>query len=77
MAWLVASPMFDTGGILATLATVWGGGTHVIMPRFDPDLAIDLIEREEVAHTLLVPTMLAATPRLSWAGRRTSAHCGT
>lgn len=30
------------------------------MPRFDPDLALDLIEREAVTHTLLVPTMLAA-----------------
>jgi long-chain acyl-CoA synthetase len=58
--WLVASPMFHTGGILATLATVWAGGTHVIMPRFDPGLAVDLIEREGVTHTLLVPTMLAA-----------------
>jgi len=58
--WLVASPMFHTGGILATLATVWAGGTHVIMPRFDPDLTVDLIEREAVTHTLLVPTMLAA-----------------
>ncbi len=58
--WLVASPMFHTGGIIGTLATVWGGGTHVIMPRFDPDLAVDLIEREQVTHTLLVPTMLAA-----------------
>jgi long-chain acyl-CoA synthetase len=58
--WLVASPMFHTGGILATLATVWAGGTHVIMPRFDPDLAVDFIEREAVTHTLLVPTMLAA-----------------
>jgi long-chain acyl-CoA synthetase len=57
--WLVASPMFHTGGILATLATVWAGGAHVIMPRFDPDLAVDLIEREAVTHTLLVPTMLA------------------
>jgi len=57
--WLVASPMFHTGGILATLATVWAGGTHVIMPRFEPDLAVDLIEREAVTHTLLVPTMLA------------------
>jgi long-chain acyl-CoA synthetase len=57
--WLVASPMFHTGGILATLATVWAGGTHVIMPRFDPGLAIDLIEREAVTHTLLVPSMLA------------------
>jgi long-chain acyl-CoA synthetase len=59
--WLVASPMFHTGGILAALATVWAGGTHVIMPRFDPELAVDLIEREAVTHTLLVPTMLAAT----------------
>jgi long-chain acyl-CoA synthetase len=58
--WLVASPMFHTGGILATLATVWAGGTHVIMPRFEPDLSVDLIEREAVTHTLLVPTMLAA-----------------
>jgi long-chain acyl-CoA synthetase len=30
------------------------------MPRFDPELAVDLIEREAVTHTLLVPTMLAA-----------------
>jgi long-chain acyl-CoA synthetase len=57
--WLVASPMFHTGGIIGTLATVWAGGTHVIMPRFDPDQAVDLIEREAVTHTLLVPTMLA------------------
>jgi long-chain acyl-CoA synthetase len=58
--WLVASPMFHTGGIIATLATVWAGGAHIIMPRFDPDPAVDLIEREAVTHTLLVPTMLAA-----------------
>jgi long-chain acyl-CoA synthetase len=58
--WMIASPMFHTGGIIGTLATVWAGGTHVIMPRFDPDLAVDLIEREAVTHTLLVPTMLAA-----------------
>ncbi len=65
--WLVASPMFHTGGIIATLATVWAGGTHVIMPAFDPDLALDLIEREAVTHTLLVPTMLAraATAQLA------------
>jgi long-chain acyl-CoA synthetase len=58
--WLVASPMFHTGGTIAMLATVWAGGTHVMMPAFDPDLALDLIKRERVTHTLLVPTMLAA-----------------
>jgi long-chain acyl-CoA synthetase len=58
--WLVASPMFHTGGTIAVIATVWSGGTHVLMPSFDADLALDLIEREGVTHTLLVPTMLAA-----------------
>jgi long-chain acyl-CoA synthetase len=32
----------------------------VIMPKFSPGLALDLIEGEAVTHTLLVPTMLAA-----------------
>jgi long-chain acyl-CoA synthetase len=59
--WLVASPMFHTGGTIGMLSTVWGGGSHVLMPSFDPDLALDLIEREAITHTLLVPTMLAAT----------------
>ena len=68
--WLVASPMFHTGGIIGTLATVWAGGTHIIMPRFDPDLAIDLIEREAVTHTLLVPTMLAAAAQAQLARPR-------
>jgi long-chain acyl-CoA synthetase len=68
--WLVASPMFHTGGVIGTLATVWGGGTHVVMPRFDPDLALDLIEREAVTHTLLVPTMLAAAARAQLARPR-------
>ena len=68
--WLVASPMFHTGGIIGTLATVWAGGTHVIMPKFDPDLALDLIEREAVTHTLLVPTMLAAAAQAQLARPR-------
>jgi long-chain acyl-CoA synthetase len=58
--WLVSSPMFHTGGTIAMIATVWSGGRHVMMPSFDPDLALDLIEHEGVTHTLLVPTMLAA-----------------
>jgi long-chain acyl-CoA synthetase len=58
--WLVSSPMFHTGGTIAMIATVWSGGTHVMMPSFEPNLALDLVERERVTHTLLVPTMLAA-----------------
>jgi long-chain acyl-CoA synthetase len=48
--WLVSSPMFHTGGTIAMMATVWSGGRHVMMPSFEPDLALDLIEREGVTH---------------------------
>ena len=68
--WLVASPLFHTGGTIAVLATVWAGGRHVIMPSFNPDLALDLIEREAVTHTLLVPTMLAAATSVQLASPR-------
>lgn len=61
--WMIASPMFHTGGILAVMATVWGAGTHVLLPTFEPDKAIDLIADRGVTHTLLVPTMLAAAAR--------------
>lgn len=61
--YLVCSPMFHTGGVLAVMSTVWAGGSHVIMPLFDPDSACDLIEQQRVTHTLMVPTMLAAAAK--------------
>jgi long-chain acyl-CoA synthetase len=68
--WLVASPLFHTGGTIAVLATIWAGGRHVIMPSFKPDLALDLIEQEAITHTLLVPTMLAAATSAQFASPR-------
>ncbi|MBK7723094.1 MAG: AMP-binding protein [Austwickia sp.] len=61
--WLVCSPMFHTGGTLAITATVWAGGTNVILPVFHPDHALDHIEQYKITHTLMVPTMLAAAVR--------------
>ena len=58
-------------------ATVWAGGTHVIMPRFDPGLAIDLIEREALTHTPPSPACWRWRPTRSSPGRGTSARCGT
>lgn len=68
--WMISSPMFHTGGILAVMSTVWGGGSHVILPAFDPEKALDLIQSEGVTHTLLVPTMLAAAARAQMANPR-------
>lgn len=59
-SWLLAAPLFHAAGSIAVLATVWQGGRHVVLPAFDPCAALDLIERERVTATLVVPTMLAA-----------------
>jgi long-chain acyl-CoA synthetase len=58
--WLAAAPMFHAAGSFAVLATVWHGGSHVVLPAFDPAAGLDLVAREGVTDTLVVPTMLAA-----------------
>jgi long-chain acyl-CoA synthetase len=58
--WLVAAPMFHAAGTIGVLATVWNAGAHVFLERFDPGVALDLIEAHRVTATLVVPTMLAA-----------------
>jgi long-chain acyl-CoA synthetase len=58
--WLAAAPMFHAAGSFAVLATVWHGGAHVVLPAFHPADVLDLVARERVTDTLVVPTMLAA-----------------
>jgi long-chain acyl-CoA synthetase len=58
--WLIVAPMFHAAGTIATLATVWAGGRHVIAPQFDAADVLDTIEREQVTATLFVPAMMAA-----------------
>src|SRR4051795_12848916 len=58
--WLVAAPLFHLAGSIAVLSTMWNAGRHGILPAFDPAAALDLVERERVTATLVVPSMLAA-----------------
>jgi long-chain acyl-CoA synthetase len=58
--WLVVAPLFHAAGTIAVLATVWNAGRHVLLHAFEPAGALDLVERERVTATLVVPSMLAA-----------------
>jgi long-chain acyl-CoA synthetase len=58
--WLVTAPLFHLAGSIAVLSTVWNAGRHVVLPAFDPGAVLDLVERERVSATLVVPSMLAA-----------------
>ncbi len=51
-------PLFHTGGLFVyTLPQVIFGGTTVLVPRFDSELVLDLIEKESVTVFAGVPTM--------------------
>jgi acyl-CoA synthetase (AMP-forming)/AMP-acid ligase II len=52
--------MFHLAGVAMWLTQTTVGGTHVLVPRFDPVAVLDAIERHRVTNTALIPTMLQA-----------------
>ena len=64
---LLVVPMFHITGMVAGMhAAVYNGATMVVMPRWDRDLAGQLISRWRVTHWTNIPTMiidLLASPR--------------
>ncbi len=58
--WLIVAPMFHAAGTIATLATTWAAGRHVVLGPFSAGAFLDAVEREGITATLIVPTMMAA-----------------
>ena len=61
--WLHAAPMFHLADAWAVWTATAVAAAHVLLPRFDPAAAFDLVESEGVTITNLVPTMLMALVR--------------
>jgi acyl-CoA synthetase (AMP-forming)/AMP-acid ligase II len=57
--WGHFAPMFHLADAWASFAITAVGGLHVLAPRFEPRAALELIERDRITITNLVPTMLA------------------
>ena len=54
-------PMFYIGGLgHAGIGAVAHMATHVVVPHWDPELFMRLVEREKGTYSLLVPTMIEA-----------------
>lgn len=53
---LAVAPMFNGAGYVAALAAIWFGKTLHILPRFDPEATLALIDRERITSVFLVPT---------------------
>ena len=60
---LHTSPMFHVAGGARLFSVTLAGGTHVVLPRFEVDAFLDVVERERVTITIIVPTMLARLVR--------------
>jgi long-chain acyl-CoA synthetase len=70
----VIAPMFHAAGSFPVIATIWTGGCHVMLPVFDPERAVDLLEAERITATLVVPTMLAAMAESQLGRPRDTSH---
>src|SRR4051794_20029405 len=67
---LGALPLFHSFGQTCALnATIAGGGTLTLIPRFDPGKALEIIERDKVTIFMGVPTMYGAILHHEDAGR--------
>ncbi len=52
---LLSTPLYSNTTIVALLPTLVGGGTVVLMPKFEANAYLQLVEDEKCTHTMLVP----------------------
>jgi long-chain acyl-CoA synthetase len=58
---LGALPMFHVFGLVSGLSAAMSvGGCVTLLPRFDPDKALEIVQRDRVTEFLGVPTMYSA-----------------
>jgi acyl-activating enzyme 14 len=56
--YLHLAPLFHIGGISSLLASLMAGARQVLIPSFDPSLALGLIREEKVTCFITVPTIV-------------------
>jgi long-chain acyl-CoA synthetase len=64
MVYLSPAPLYHSAPQAAVSLALGNGGTVVVMEHFDPEQYLSLIEKYQVTHTQLVPTMFARLLKL-------------
>jgi acyl-CoA synthetase (AMP-forming)/AMP-acid ligase II len=57
-ATLLSVPLYHVAGATVPLSAIWGGRTLVLLPQFEPELWLEVVQKERVTHSFVVPTML-------------------
>ncbi len=52
---IVSTPLYSNTTLVSLIPTLAGGGTAVLMPKFDPRRFLELAERHRATHAMLVP----------------------
>jgi acyl-CoA synthetase (AMP-forming)/AMP-acid ligase II len=55
---LLVMPLFHAGGLWPTLSHFYRGAKTILLPRFDEDRVLQIVEKEKVTFLNLVPTTL-------------------
>jgi long-chain acyl-CoA synthetase len=63
--YLSPAPLYHSAPLRFNMAVHRLGGTTIVMDRFDPLWALELIERHRVTHVQMVPTMFVRLLRLT------------
>jgi long-chain acyl-CoA synthetase len=63
-AFIHAAPMFHLADAWACWTVTWLGGKHVFLREFNPRTYLELVQRERVTVSLIVPTMINAIVNL-------------
>jgi long-chain acyl-CoA synthetase len=62
--YLCPAPLYHAAPLRHTMVTIRTGGSAVIMPKFDAETALALIEAERITHSQWVPTMFVRLLKL-------------
>ena len=68
--YLSPAPLYHSAPQANVSLTIRHGGTVVIMEHFDPEQYLALVERYQITHTQLVPTMFSRMLKLPEAARK-------
>jgi long-chain acyl-CoA synthetase len=62
--YLCTAPLYHAAPLRHTMVTIRAGGSAVIMPKFDAEAALALIDAERITHSQWVPTMFVRLLKL-------------
>ena len=67
--YLSPAPLYHSAPLFYCMSTMRLGGTAIVMEQFDPELALEYVERYRVTHSQWVPTMFVRMLKLPEAAR--------